>query len=199
MPRYSHRCKITTNIPFPMTARLRLSRFSAASITNTGGKELRRKGKEAQWTLRFACVSPISGGCTGGTAGAFRLQRDAQAGGRTPWFLSVPGSSPALAKPPSSSCIAAATSATSSPKSATPPALPKQPCQEWVGRALVLFPRLHLAGAQIAVVPAQRFRQQVRRMFSIRQPLRAVQIIQQQWFVFRIRALLDDQVRAFLR
>ncbi len=29
-----------------MTARLRLSRFSAASITNTGGKELRRKGKE---------------------------------------------------------------------------------------------------------------------------------------------------------
>jgi hypothetical protein len=44
------------------------------------------------------CVSPISGGCTGGTAGAFRLQRDERVGGRTRWFLSVPSSSLALAR-----------------------------------------------------------------------------------------------------
>jgi hypothetical protein len=53
VPRYSHRCKITTNIPFPMTARLRLARFSAASITNTGGKGSPREGREE---LRGHCA-----------------------------------------------------------------------------------------------------------------------------------------------
>jgi hypothetical protein len=46
VPRYSHRCKITTNIPFPKTARLWLAWFSAASITSTGGKGSPREGQE---------------------------------------------------------------------------------------------------------------------------------------------------------
>ena len=46
MPRYSHRCKITANIPFPKTARLWLAWFSAASITSTGGKGSSREGQE---------------------------------------------------------------------------------------------------------------------------------------------------------
>jgi len=46
VPRYSHRCKITANIPFPKTARLWLAWFSAASITSTGGKGSSREGQE---------------------------------------------------------------------------------------------------------------------------------------------------------
>jgi len=42
------RCKITTNIPSPKTAKSRLARFSAASITNTGGKGSRRETRTAQ-------------------------------------------------------------------------------------------------------------------------------------------------------
>ena len=53
MPRYSHRCKITTNIPFPKTARLWLAWFSAASITSTGGKGSPREGQEE---LRRRCT-----------------------------------------------------------------------------------------------------------------------------------------------
>jgi hypothetical protein len=45
VPRYSHRCKITTNIPFPKTARLWLAWFSADSITSTGGKGSPREGQ----------------------------------------------------------------------------------------------------------------------------------------------------------
>ena len=44
--RYSPRCKITTNIPFPKIARLWLAWFSAASITSTGGKGSPREGQE---------------------------------------------------------------------------------------------------------------------------------------------------------
>jgi hypothetical protein len=54
LPRYSYRCKATTDIPSPKTARSRLARFSAASITNTGGKGSPREGREelrGRWTL----------------------------------------------------------------------------------------------------------------------------------------------------
>jgi hypothetical protein len=44
--RHSHRSKITTNIPFPKTAKLWLAWFSAASITSTGGKGSPREGQE---------------------------------------------------------------------------------------------------------------------------------------------------------
>jgi len=50
VPRYSHDCKITTDIPFPKTARLWLAWFSAASITSTGGKGSLREGRIAQMT-----------------------------------------------------------------------------------------------------------------------------------------------------
>ena len=43
---YSHRCKITTNIPFPKTAKLWLAWFSAACIASTGGKGSPREGRE---------------------------------------------------------------------------------------------------------------------------------------------------------
>ena len=46
MPRYSHRCKITTDIPSPETARSWLAQFSAVSITSTGGKGSPREGQE---------------------------------------------------------------------------------------------------------------------------------------------------------
>lgn len=46
LPRYSYRCKVTTDTPSPKSARSRLARFSVASITNTGGKGSRRKGKK---------------------------------------------------------------------------------------------------------------------------------------------------------
>ena len=46
LPRYSYRCKVTTDIPSPETARSWIAQFSAVSITNTGGKGLRRKGKK---------------------------------------------------------------------------------------------------------------------------------------------------------
>jgi hypothetical protein len=46
----SYRCKVTTDIPSPKTAKSRLARFSAASITNTGGKGSLREGRIAQMT-----------------------------------------------------------------------------------------------------------------------------------------------------
>src|SRR6266481_8344320 len=46
----SYRCKVTTDIPSPKTAESRLARFSAASITNTGGKGSLREGRIAQMT-----------------------------------------------------------------------------------------------------------------------------------------------------
>jgi hypothetical protein len=46
VPRYSHRCKITANIPFPKTARLWLAWFSAVSITSTGGEGSPHEGQE---------------------------------------------------------------------------------------------------------------------------------------------------------
>src|SRR5208337_2784823 len=63
----------------------------------------------------------------------------------------------------------------------------------------VLFVRTHVSGSQIAVVPAQRFSQQVRRMFAIRQPLGPIKIIEEQTLVVRIGALLDDDVGALTR
>ena len=44
---------------------------------------------------------------------------------------------------------------------------------------LVLFLVAHVSSAQITVVPAQRFGEQMRRMFTVRQPLGAVQIIEE--------------------
>jgi hypothetical protein len=95
VPRYSHRCKITTNIPLPKTARLWLAWFSAASITNTGGKGSPREGQEEFRRRCTLIASPqFLVAVRAGTVGAFRLQRDEWVGGRTRWFLSVPSSSP---------------------------------------------------------------------------------------------------------
>jgi hypothetical protein len=49
----SYRCKVTTDIPWPKTAKSWLARFSAASITNTGGKGSPREG---QAELRRRCA-----------------------------------------------------------------------------------------------------------------------------------------------
>jgi len=48
--------------------------FAAASITNTSGKGSPREGHIAEMTPHLDRVLPISGGCTGGNAGAIRLQ-----------------------------------------------------------------------------------------------------------------------------
>jgi hypothetical protein len=83
---------------FAKTARLRLARFSAASITNTGGKGSPREGREE-----------LSGHCTltaspqflmpvqAGRPVPFVLRRDERVGVRTLWFLFDP-SSPARAR-----------------------------------------------------------------------------------------------------
>lgn len=63
------------------------------------------------------------------------------------------------------------------------------------GYSLVLFPRPHVAGSEIAIVPAQRLSQQVRRVLAVRQSLRPVQVILQRCFVIRIGALLDNELR----
>jgi hypothetical protein len=63
-------------IPWLKTARSWLAQFSAASITNTGGKGSPREGWEE---LKGHCAVNASSqflvGCPDGTAGAFRLQR----------------------------------------------------------------------------------------------------------------------------
>src|SRR5664280_3062468 len=59
----------------------------------------------------------------------------------------------------------------------------------------LLFPlRPHPPAAQISVVPAQGFTQQVRSVASIRQALGAAEVVQQQRLVVRRGALLDDKV-----
>jgi len=50
LPQCSCRCKVTTDIPSPKTARSWLARFSAASITNTVGKRSLREARIAQMT-----------------------------------------------------------------------------------------------------------------------------------------------------
>src|SRR5208337_4168420 len=65
--------------------------------------------------------------------------------------------------------------------------------------SLVIFVRTHVSGSQITVVPAQRFRQQVWRVFAIRQALCPAEIVEEQWFVVRTGALLDDEVRSLAR
>jgi quercetin dioxygenase-like cupin family protein len=50
-------CKITTNIPFPKTARLWLAWFSAACITSPGGKGSPREGQE-EFRRRILIASP---------------------------------------------------------------------------------------------------------------------------------------------
>ncbi len=64
---------------------------------------------------------------------------------------------------------------------------------------LQFLPHPHVPRAQIAVMPAQRLGQQMRRVFAVGQALSPVQVIEQQLLVVGIRALLDDEVRALAR
>ena len=57
----------------------------------------------------------------------------------------------------------------------------------------------HVAAAQIAVVPAQRLAQQVRRVASVGQALGAAEVVEQQRLVVGRGALLDDEVGALAR
>src|SRR5699024_11907891 len=59
--------------------------------------------------------------------------------------------------------------------------------------------RTHGAGLDEAVVPRQRLAQQVRRVLAVAVAAGAVEIVLQQRLEVRVRAALDDQLRALLR
>src|SRR5664279_6064340 len=67
-------------------------------------------------------------------------------------------------------------------------------------RSRLLFPlRPHPPAAQISVVPAQGFTQQVRSVASIRQALGTAEVVQQQRLIVGRGAFLDDKVGALSR
>jgi len=60
-------------------------------------------------------------------------------------------------------------------------------------------PWIHVAAAQVAAMPAQRFRRQVGRVLSVRESLGSVEVVEQQRLVVGAGAFFDDQVGALAR